>query len=114
VFGGYRFEHPKTEATVEVGGWGYLWAGFLGAGYVWQKGCRPPDVLKALAYNISYAIVFFGVGFVTSMPQVPIPTRIWALLLVGMVPTLILMQANTMIRIIRDAYRRRGWMIRLR
>jgi hypothetical protein len=112
VFGGYRFEHPRTEVSVDVGGWSYLWAGLFGAFYVWYKGCRQV-FWKALAFNIGYAVFFFGVGFVTSMPQVPIPTRIWALAMIGMVPTLILLQANTMIRMIRDAYRRRGWMVRL-
>jgi hypothetical protein len=29
------------------------------------------------------------------------------------VPTLILVQANTMIGMIKEAYRRRGWMVRL-
>ena len=36
-----------------------------------------------------------------------------ALLLLALVPTLILVQANTMIGIIKEAYRRRGWMVRL-
>jgi hypothetical protein len=112
VFGGYRFEHPRTEASVHVGGWGYLWAGLFGAFYVWHKGCRQV-FWKALGYNIVFAVGYFGFGFVTSMPQVPIPTKMWALAMVGLVPTLILIQANTMIRLIRDAYRRRGWMIRL-
>jgi hypothetical protein len=111
VFGGYRFEHPRTEASVEVGGWAFLWAGLFGALYVWYKGCRQ-IFWKALAINIGYGIAFFGTGFVTSLPQVPIPTKMWALGMVVLVPTVILLQANTMIRMIRDAYRRRGWMIR--
>lgn len=109
MFGGYRFEHPRTEVTVTVGGWSYLWAGLLGAFYVWRKGF-PQLFLKAFAYNIGYAVVFFGVWFVTSIPQVPI--KFQALGLLALIPTLILLQANQMIRMIRDGYRRRGWMIR--
>jgi hypothetical protein len=33
--------------------------------------------------------------------------------LVAGIPIVILIQANTMIRIIKEAYRRRGWMVRL-
>jgi hypothetical protein len=111
VFGSYRFEHPRTEITVDVGGWSYLWAGLFGAAYVWHKGCGQL-FWKALAMNVGYALAFFAIGFATSMPQVPIPTNIWALILLALVPTLILMQANSMIRLIRDGYRRRGWMVR--
>jgi hypothetical protein len=109
VLAGYRFEHPKTEATVDVGGWSYLWAGLFGAFYVWHKGCGQL-FRKALAFNIGYAVVFFAVWFATSLPQVPI--RMQGLILLAMVPTLILVQGGTMIRLIRDAYRRRGWMVR--
>ena len=109
MFGGYRFEHPRTEATVDIGGWSYLWAGLFGAFYVWRKGF-PQLVWKALASNILYAGIFFGVWFATSVPQVPI--KFQALILLAMIPTLILVQANTMIRMIRDGYRRKGWMIR--
>ena len=111
MFGGYRFEHPRTEATVDIGGWSYLWAGLFGAFYVWRKGF-PQLFWKAFAFNLLYALIFFGFGFVSSMPQVPIPTKIWALVMVALVPTLILVQANQMIRMIRDGYRRKGWMIR--
>jgi hypothetical protein len=110
VFGGYRFEHPRTEVSVQVGGWSYLWAGLFGAFYVWNKGCGP-QFLKAFAFNILYTLVFIGVWGATSIPQVPV--RMQALVLLGLVPTLILVQANTMVRIIKDAYRRRGWMVRL-
>ena len=110
VFGGYRFEHPKTEASVEVGGWGYLWAGLFGAFYVWHKGCRP-QFLKAFAFNIAYALLYVSVVGLTSMPQVP--AMIQAVAIIAGVPVIILMQANQMIRIIRDAYRRRGWLVRL-
>ena len=46
----------------------------------------------------------------TSVPQVPV--RFQGLILLVMVPVVILVQANLMIRMIRDGYRRRGWMIR--
>jgi peptidoglycan/LPS O-acetylase OafA/YrhL len=110
VFGGYRFEHPRTEASVEVGGWGYLWAGLFGAFYVWNKGCRP-QFWKALAYNIGYAVLYIGGVGITSMPQVP--PLFQAVAIVAGIPAIILLQANTMIGIIKEAYRHRGWMVRL-
>jgi peptidoglycan/LPS O-acetylase OafA/YrhL len=110
VFGGYRFEHPRTELSVEVTGWGYLWAGLFGAFYVWNKGCRP-QFWKALAYNIGYALLYIGGVGVTSMPQVP--ALFQAVAIIAGVPIVILIQANTMIGIIKEAYRRRGWMVRL-
>ena len=110
VFGGYRFEHPRTEVSVEVAGWSYLWAGLFGAFYVWGKGCRP-QFWKALAFNIGYAVLYIGGVGVTSMPQVP--PLFQAMALVAGIPIVILIQANTMIRIIKEAYRRRGWMVRL-
>jgi hypothetical protein len=93
-----------------VTGWGYLWAGLFGAFYVWSKGCRP-QFWKALAFNIGYAALFIGAWGATSIPQVPV--RIQGLFLLALVPTLILVQANTMVGIIKEAYRRRGWMVRL-
>lgn len=110
MFGGYRFEHPRTEVSVEVSRWGYLWAGLFGALYVWRKGCGA-QFLKAFAFNIGYAVLFIGAWGATSIPQVPV--RMQALFLLALVPTLILAQANTMIGIIKEAYRRRGWMVRL-
>lgn len=110
VLAGYRFEHPRTEVSVEVRGWGYLWAGLFGAFYVWHKGCGP-QFWKALAFNIGYGLLYIGGVGVTSMPQVP--PLFQALAIVAGVPIVILLQANTMVRIIKDAYRRRGWMIRL-
>jgi hypothetical protein len=110
VLAGYRFEHPKTEATVEVGGWSYLWAGLLGGFYVWSKGCSRGFVLRAFAYNVFYAVGVVGVVAFTSY----IPSLYQAFVLVAMVPTAILVQGGTMLRLIKDAYRKRGWMIRLR
>ena len=109
VFGGYRFEHPRTEATVDVGGWAYLWAGLFGAFYVWRKGF-PQLFLKAFAYNVAFALGCIAVWGATSIPQVPV--RFQGLILLAMVPVVILVQANLMISMIRDGYRRRGWMIR--
>lgn len=107
---GYRFEHPRTEATVDVGRWAFLWAGLFGAFYVWYKGF-PQLFLKALSFNALYALIFVGTWFATSLPQVPI--RYQALILLAMIPTLILVQGNQMIQLIREGYRRKGWMVRL-
>jgi len=110
VLAGYRFEHPRTEVSVEVRGWSYLWAGLFGALYVWHKGCGQ-QFWKALAFNLGFALLYIGGVGVTSMPQVP--ALFQAIAIVAGIPAVILLQGSTMIRIIKDAYRRRGWMIRL-
>lgn len=110
MFGGYRFEHPRTEVSVEVSRWGYLWAGLFGAFYVWRKGCGA-QFPKAFAFNIGYALLYIGGVGVTSMPQVP--ALFQAMAIVAGIPIMILIQANTMIGIIKEAYRHRGWMVRL-
>jgi hypothetical protein len=108
VFRGYRFEHPRNETVVEVGGWSYLWAGLFGAFYVWRLGFRRL-FLKAFAINLAYLSFFTGVWAVTSYV---VPLRIQAVVLLAMIPTLTIAQGATMLRMIRDAYRHRGWMIR--
>ena len=50
----YRFEHPKTERSITIRRWSYLWAGLLGAIYVWWIGTG--SILQALAINIAFAV----------------------------------------------------------
>jgi len=108
VFRGYRFEHPRNETVVEVGGWSYLWAGLFGAFYVWRLGFGRL-FLKAFAINLAYLIFFVGVWAVTSWV---VPLRIQAAILLAMIPTLTIAQGATMLRMLRDAYRHRGWLVR--
>jgi len=108
VFRGYRFEHPRNEIVVEVGGWSYLWAGLFGAFYLWRMGFRRL-FLKALAVNLGYLLFFVGVWAVTSYV---VALRIQAAILLAMIPILTIAQGATMLRMLRDAYRRRGWMVR--
>jgi hypothetical protein len=108
VFRGYRFEHPRKEIVVEVGGWSYLWAGLFGAFYVWRMGFGRL-FLKAIAVNLAYMLIFVGVWAATSYV---VPLRIQAAILLAMIPTLIIAQGVAMLRMIRDAYRHRGWMVR--
>ena len=77
--------------------------------------CTRPNWLECRAFPSRHPPTFTelyigGVG-VTSMPQVP--TLFQAVAIVAGVPIVILIQANTMIGIIKEAYRRRGWMVRL-
>ncbi len=101
---GYRFEHPRTEESVTVGGWSYLWAGLFGAGYVLWIGSG--SVWKALALNLAYGLAFLAVVAVTSF----IPAKFQFLVLLPLVPGVIVAQGASMISIIRSGFRRRGWM----
>jgi hypothetical protein len=110
VFRGYRFEHPRNETVVEVGGWSYLWAGLFGAFYVWQLGFGRL-FLKAFAINLGFLFAFVGVWAVTSYV---VPIRIQAVILLATIPALTIVQGAAMLRMIRGAYRHRGWMVRQR
>lgn len=100
---GYRFEHRKTEKSVTIAGWSYVWAGLLGAAYVWWIGYG--NVWRALAVNIAYGVSFLAVVAITSF--VPANTQFLVLLLA--VPAVIVAQGISMISIIRTGFRRRGW-----
>ena len=108
MFRGYRFEHPRNETVVEVGGWSYLWAGLFGAFYLWRKGFGRL-FLRAFAINLGYLFFYIGVWAVTSYVVV---LRIQAAILLVMIPALMIAQGATMLRMLRDAYRRRGWLVR--
>jgi len=109
IFPPYRFTHPKTDESIFVYRWSYLWAGLLGAIYVAYKGMGSRFML-ALLINIGFLLAAVAVIGVTSFPFVP--KRYQAGALVGMVPVIIALQGTVMIRLIRDGYRRRGWKVR--
>jgi hypothetical protein len=103
----YRFEHPKTEQTIIIGGWSYLWAGFVGAGYVWWVGYG--SVLQALAINIAFAIGLIAIVLGTSV----LPSIQQLLVILVIVPLAVFSQASLMISLIRDGFRKRGWLVRV-
>ena len=105
-FRGYRFEHPKTENSVTVRGWSYVWAGLLGAGYVAWIG--QGNVWKALAINIAYGVFAVGTIFLASV-MLPALTAFFVILV--LVPSVVIAQGVAMIRIIHAGFRRRGWFI---
>ena len=109
MFRGYRFEHPRNETVVEVGGWSYLWAGLFGAFYLWRKGFGKLFP-KAFAINLLYGLFFVGLFF-GSLSVIRSAFQWYGLQLVG-IPIIILAQGATMLRMLRDAYRHRGWMVR--
>lgn len=92
-----------------MGGWSYLWAGLFGAFYIWGKGFGKL-FLKALAINLLYGVLFVGFFFGT-LTFVRNGLQ-WYALQIVVIPIVILAQGATMLRMLRDAYRRRGWMIR--
>ncbi len=87
----------------------YVWAGLFGAGYVAWIGHG--NVLKALAINIGFALGVLGLTFVTSTGYVSPLTQF--LTLVIAVPVIVAVQGEIMISIVRTAFRRRGWTVRL-
>jgi hypothetical protein len=103
----YRFEHPKTERSITIGRWSYIWAGLFGALYVWRVGFG--SVLQALTINIAVAIgvvaIVFGSSVLASVQQL--------LVLLALGPVAILVQGTMMISLIRDGVRKRGWFVRV-
>jgi hypothetical protein len=108
VFRGYRFEHPRNEIVVECGGWSYLWAGLFGSFYVWRMGFGRL-FLKAFAINLGYLALFVAVWAVTSYV---VPLMIQAVILLATIPILTIAKGAAMLRLIRDGYRHRGWLVR--
>jgi hypothetical protein len=104
---GYRFEHPKTERTITIGGWSYVWAGLLGAFYVWRIGTG--SVVQAAVINVVFAIAVVAIGLGSSI----LPSVQQLLVLMALGPLAILMQGSVMIGLIRDGFRKRGWFVRV-
>jgi hypothetical protein len=102
----YRFEHPKTERSITIRRWSYLWAGLLGAAYVWWIGAG--SVLQALAINIAFAVGVLAIALGSSV----LPSLQQVFVLMVLVPLAIFMQGSVMITLIREGFRRRGWLVR--
>lgn len=103
----YRFEHPKTEQSISVGGLSYLWAGLLGAAYVWWVGNG--SVLQAVAINIAFAVGVVAIVLGTSI----LPSVQQLLVILVVVPLAIFVQGSMMVSLIRDGFRKRGWLVRV-
>jgi hypothetical protein len=103
----YRFEHPKTERSIIIGRWSYVWAGLLGAIYVWRIGFG--SVAQAIVINIAFAIGVVAIALGTSI----LPSVQQLLVLMALGPLAILVQGSTMISLIRAGVRKRGWFIRI-
>jgi hypothetical protein len=102
----YRFEHPKRDdQVVTIGGWSYLWAGLFGALYVAVVGGG--QWARALLINLVYLLVFLAVVGGSSLLA---PLAQLGLIVLS-VPVLIMMQGTSMIRLVRNGYRRRGWWV---
>jgi hypothetical protein len=103
----YRFEHPKTERSITIGGWSHLWAGLLGAIYVLWIGFG--SVLQALAINIAFAVGVVAIALGTSI----LPSLQQFFVIMVLVPLAIFTQGSLMISLIRDGFRKRGWLVRV-
>jgi hypothetical protein len=102
---GMRFEHPVTEEQVFIRPASYVWAGLLGAAYVYRVG--RDGVGRAALINLASAVVL--IGFFQMSLFLP-PTR-QLLALAFFVPLLVLLQGRWMISIVRRGYARAGWKI---
>lgn len=103
----YRFEHPKTERSITIGGWSHLWAGLLGAIYVWWIGFG--SILQALAINIAFAVGVVAIALGTSI----LPSLQQFFVIMVLVPLAIFTQGSLMISLIREGFRKRGWLVRV-
>lgn len=106
MFRSYRFEHPKTERSVAVYAHSYIWAGLLGAAYVRWIGYG--SVLQAVVINLVFAvgtILFVGVTSYVS------PLQQFLALAIGL-PAIVVIQGTLMVSLVKNGFRRRGWMIR--
>jgi hypothetical protein len=107
AFGGYRFEHPRDEdRVIVVRGWSYVWAGLLGCVYVAALGSRS-QLLRALALDLAYFAVFAAI--VSGSFLLP-PTQQAGVVVVS-APLLVMLHGAATIRLVRDSYRRRGWLV---
>ena len=103
----YRFEHPKTERSITIGGWSYLWGGLLGFAYVWWIGFG--SVLQALAINIAIAIGVIAIVLGTSI----LPSLQQLFVILVLVPLAIFIQGSLIVSLIRDGFLKRGWLVRV-
>lgn len=104
----FRFEHPKTEQSIIVGGWSYVWAGLFGAFWVLSYGFGS-YFLRAFAVNIGCLVALVGL---TAAPLFLKP--LYAIfVLVVFVPAVFVFNSVNMVALIKTAYRRRGWMTRI-
>jgi hypothetical protein len=109
ILTGWRFEHPKTEKSVRLRGWSYVWAGLFGAGYVWWIGHG--SVFQAFVLNVLFAIgTIVGVGALVGLRLVAPIYQVFAM--IAVVPVVILVQGHMMVTLIKTGFRRRGYLTR--
>lgn len=106
MFVTYHFDNPNTDESRSLGGWSYVWAGLAGPVYVLAKGFLGPAI-KMLA-----ASIFIGVGAAVALVVV---VGLFENLVID-VPAVILLPVSAVvvqgivaIRLVREAYLRRGW-----
>jgi hypothetical protein len=74
---------------------------------VWWVGYG--SVLQALAINIAFAIGLIAIVLGTSV----LPSIQQLLVILVIVPLAVFSQASLMISLIRDGFRKRGWLVRV-
>jgi hypothetical protein len=89
-------------------GWSYLWAGLFGAFYVRWVGLSA-RFMSSLAVTICF--LFIGAAVVIGASYLPWLLQVAILLVV--LPGLVIGQSLIMTSLIRRAFRRRGWLVRI-
>jgi hypothetical protein len=110
MFAHYLIEDRKTGKHMSIGGWSYVWAGIFGPLYVLSKGSRGAFVIiKAFALSMGLALILVGVvgatSYIAALHQV--------ILVVSAFVVVLLVQSVKTVELLRNAYRQRGWRVRL-
>jgi hypothetical protein len=104
----YRFEHPITGRLISVNGFSYLLATFLGPVWVAYVGRRVRVVLMSMVvsavYTAGLAILLIGATNYTNAAY-------GIIMLAFLTPALFVLHGRSTVFVLREDFRRRGWMV---
>jgi drug/metabolite transporter (DMT)-like permease len=106
----YRFEHPITGRMISVNGFSYFLAAFLGPVWVAFIGRRVRGVLMSIVVSGVYTV---GILMVTYVAANYTSAANGILMLVFLIPALITLHGRSQIFVLREDFRRRGWMVNI-
>ena len=109
LFPHYRFEHPITGRVITVHGLSYLAAAILGPIWVAIVGRRIRSVLLSLVVSAVYGagvVLLIGASTYTTAAN-------GIIMLVFITPALIVFHGRSQVFVLREEFRRRGWMVNI-
>lgn len=101
----YRFDNPKTNESVRIGRWSYVWAALFGALYVLIK-AGPARLLRAIVVTLLCTFVLIVIVGLTSVLLSPFKQ---ILVVAIATPAVLVIQSRKMMELVRSSYRRGGW-----